>query len=110
MGEEPSYKTERMKLQRIVKMSFQPEKVNDFLRLYSEVQHKISSFPGCHGVKLLREKKEGSIFFTYSVWDSERDLNSYRSSELFSRVWKEMKSYCNDRPEAWSLDHIEFSE
>ncbi len=98
-----------MKLQRIVKMSFEPEKVTDFLKMYSQVNHKISGFPGCRGVKLLRGINQENVFFTYSTWDSEEALNKYRNSELFSGVWKETKSYFNDRPQAWSLDLVQFS-
>lgn len=90
-------------------MSFDPDKVENFLKMYNKVNHKISGFPGCHGVKLLRDLHQDNVFFTYSTWDSEEDLNNYRNSELFSGVWKETKSYFNDRPQAWSLEIVQFS-
>jgi len=46
------------------------------------------------------------VFFTYSYWDSEKDLNNYRDSQLFKEVWSNTKILFNLKPEAWSVDKI----
>ena len=91
---------------RIVKMSFQPEKVNEFLLNFEKVKNKIRAFDGCELLELYRDKTETNIFFTYSYWQTEEDLENYRTSDLFKNVWKATKTLFNDRPEAWSLDKI----
>ena len=65
---------------------------------------KIRGFEGCNSLKLLQDVNKPAIFFTYSVWNSEDDLNNYRHSELFAKVWKATKSKFAGRAEAWSTD------
>lgn len=89
---------------RIVKMTLQPEDVTKFLSFFDTIKHQINSFEGCKGVKLLQDKNQPNILFTYSFWNSEEDLNNYRHSELFGKVWPATKIHFADKPEAWSTD------
>lgn len=91
---------------RIVKMSFQPEKVNEFLTNFEVVKDKIRAFQGCELLELYRDKTNSSIFFTYSYWLTKQDLENYRSSDLFKVVWAKTKALFNDKPEAWSVDKL----
>ncbi len=56
------------------------------------------------GVELLNDINAPEIFFTYSKWESEQDLDEYRRSELFQLVWGKTKMMFADKPEAWSLE------
>ena len=91
---------------RIVKMTFKPETVNQFLAVFENSKEKIRAFECCEHLKLLQEKKEGNIFFTYSYWQSETHLNNYRHSELFKDTWAKTKVLFADKPEAWSLNKL----
>jgi quinol monooxygenase YgiN len=88
---------------RIVKMTFDPQKVNDFLSLFNASKKLIRNFNGCSHLSLLQDKNNASVFFTYSHWEDENQLNAYRDSALFADVWAKTKVLFNDRPEAWSL-------
>jgi heme-degrading monooxygenase HmoA len=88
---------------RIVKMTFHPEKVNEFLETFNSSKHLIRNFDGCSHLELLNDTKSKNIFFTYSYWQSEIHLNNYRNSELFEKVWKSTKVLFISKPEAWSL-------
>jgi quinol monooxygenase YgiN len=90
-------------IMRIVKMTFTPGKVNEFLQLFSEVKTKISSFKGCNHLELLKDTKASNIFFTYSIWDDEKLLDHYRFSELFKDTWLKTKLLFREKAEAWSL-------
>jgi heme-degrading monooxygenase HmoA len=46
------------------------------------------------------------VLFTYSLWESEADLNAYRHSELFEDTWKHTKALFADKPAAWSVDTV----
>ncbi|GAB5558255.1 MAG: antibiotic biosynthesis monooxygenase [Schleiferiaceae bacterium] len=89
---------------RIVKMEFDPAKVEDFKKLFDGVKEKIRAFEGCQYLELLQQTQGGNIFFTYSVWEDEKYLENYRSSELFATVWAETKKGFAGKPEAWSVD------
>ncbi|PIZ07719.1 MAG: antibiotic biosynthesis monooxygenase, partial [Flavobacteriaceae bacterium CG_4_10_14_0_8_um_filter_34_31] len=51
---------------RIVKMEFEPKNIEAFLQNFELVKNKIRNFPGCLQLKLLRDKNNTSVFFTYS--------------------------------------------
>jgi quinol monooxygenase YgiN len=89
---------------RIVKMTFQPEKVDEFLSLFYEKKMHIEQFDGCRNVVLLNDIQNKNVFFTYSHWENEDSLNNYRNSELFNDVWKKTKILFAAKPEAWSLE------
>lgn len=93
---------------RIVKMTFQDEKCQDFENYFREIVDQIAGQPGCHHVKLLRET-EGNVFFTYSIWDDQLSLDAYRNTELFAQVWPKVKKWFADKPQAWSTTLIKES-
>lgn len=93
-------------LVRIVKMSFNSDKIDEFLSNFEANKTKIRHFEGCKFLELYRDKDNTNIFFTYSYWVSENDLNAYRDSDLFKGVWAKTKPLFNAKPEAWSVDKL----
>lgn len=91
---------------RIVKMSFHTEHIPEFLNNFNEKKEYIRKSSGCRLLELYRGKQDTNIFFTYSYWDKEEDLDRYRNSELFKDVWAQTKILFNDKPEAWSVDKL----
>lgn len=89
---------------RIVKMTFAPEKVNEFLEIFNSSKHLIRAMHGCNRLELLNDINSPNIFFTYSYWNSENDLNTYRTSELFACVWGQTKILFSAKAEAWSVE------
>ncbi len=89
---------------RIVKMTFDPEKVNEFLEVFNSSKHLIRAMEGCNRLELLNDINSPNIFFTYSYWNSENDLNNYRNSELFAKVWSKTKILFVAKAEAWSVE------
>lgn len=96
-------------IKRIVRMSFEPSKVEDFKQIFNQNWKSIKGFEGCSHVELLQDINQPTIFFTYSEWLSEEHLNKYRNSELFDRVWTSTKKLFNDKPQAWSVQPITFN-
>ncbi|MCC9167848.1 putative quinol monooxygenase [Pontibacter harenae] len=92
---------------RIVRMTFQEEKVADFLEIFRNSRDKIRAFEGCNHVELLQDVNQPNVYSTYSLWDSEEHLNKYRQSELFGSVWPATKALFADKPQAWSLQKVE---
>lgn len=94
-------------LVRIVKMSFEPQSIKTFLNIFESSKTKIRGFEGCEFLELYRDKTNPNVFFTYSYWNDESDLERYRNSELFKSVWAQTKALFNAKPEAWSVDKLE---
>lgn len=91
---------------RIVKMSFEPAKIEEFLAHFESNKKDIRNFEGCQLLELYRDKFQTNIFFTYSFWDKEELLEKYRQSDLFKTVWLQTKSLFNAKPEAWSVEKL----
>ena len=91
---------------RIVKMTFQEDKVSEFLQNFNSVKDKIRNVNGCRLLELYRDKDNSSVFFTYSYWEREQDLENYRLSELFTGVWAVTKPLFAQKAEAWSVDKL----
>lgn len=89
-------------------MSFELDKIEKFKTIYELNWHKIKGFDGCIHLELLQDNQTPSIFFTYSYWKSEKHLNNYRDSILFNTIWTSTKVLFNQKPEAWTLNVLEF--
>jgi heme-degrading monooxygenase HmoA len=85
-------------------MTFQTEKVSEFQQLFIESKELIRNMPGCSHLELLNDINTPEIFFTYSYWNSENDLNNDRNSEVFANVWSRTKVLFSAKPEAWSVE------
>ncbi|HEY9184819.1 MAG TPA: antibiotic biosynthesis monooxygenase family protein [Salegentibacter sp.] len=92
---------------RIVKMGFDPERIEKFLANFEANKEKIRNFEGCRNLELLRDKNNTTQFFTYSHWTDEAALENYRNSALFKGIWAETKVMFNEKPQAWSVETID---
>lgn len=94
-------------LVRIVKMEFREECIQQFIELFESRKELIRNFPGCQHLQLLQgEGPLNKIFYTYSYWDSEEDLNNYRYSELFATTWEKTRVLFSKKAEAISLNQL----
>ncbi|HAH36896.1 MAG TPA: antibiotic biosynthesis monooxygenase [Algoriphagus sp.] len=92
---------------RVVRMTFQEDKVEAFLENFESHKKSIRNFPGCRHLELWRDENKKNIFMTYSHWESESALNQYRDSELFKSVWAFTKSLFSDKPVAFSSKKLQ---
>ena len=88
---------------RIVRLTFRPEHVEDFLHIFEESKRLIRGSDGCHGVRLMRDLQQQNVFFTISEWQSEDYLERYRKSELFRSTWARTKVLFAEPPLAHSI-------
>jgi len=91
---------------RIVKLSFHEENIPAFLENFELMKNHIRNSPGNRFLELYQDKNNPCIFFTYSYWEDEDDLENYRKSALFDEIWTFTKKLFNDKPEAWSVDKL----
>ena len=97
-------------LVRIVKLSFNPENIEEFLSIFEATRLQIRHFEGCHKLELYRDKDNTNKFFTYSYWKDENALENYRNSAFFKTAWSNTKILFNEKPEAWSVDKLWVSD
>ena len=87
-------------------MRFQKDKIVAFVQHFNELREQVRNQPGCHSLQLLQDEQDPRIFFTYSTWAQQSDLDTYRKSDFFASVWKETKQMFEGKPEAWSVQEI----
>lgn len=92
---------------RIVRMTFQEDKLDDFQQIFNNSKAHIRAFPGCRHLELLSDLNNPSIRMTYSHWDSPDALENYRQSELFRTTWATTKVLFADKPIAFSAGQLE---
>jgi autoinducer 2-degrading protein len=93
-------------LVRIVKLSIDVNQIAVFKSHFDSVKQHIRNAPGNRFLELYQDQNNPCLFFTYSYWECEQDLENYRQSELFKEVWTFTKKLFNDKPEAWSVSKI----
>lgn len=89
---------------RIVKMTFVPERVPEFLQLFAERKERIRNQEGCTHLELLKDIAQDNVYFTYSYWDAPEYLEQYRCSDFFADTWKHTKALFADKAQAWSVN------
>jgi quinol monooxygenase YgiN len=94
-------------IKRIVRLSFQPEKVQEFLQIFESSKQLISNFEGCLALSLYQDYEKKNVFYTESIWKSIEHLENYRNSELFQSTWLKTKVLFNEKPQAFSLAYFE---
>ena len=92
---------------RIVKLTFKRENIASFEQIFAQTKDRIRNFKGCTKLELYQSTEDPRIFFTYSYWKSDDDLQAYRASDFFKIVWGKTKILFRDKPQAWSLNQIE---
>ena len=60
---------------RVVRMTFDENKEEDFLTIFNESKDKIRDFDGCIHLELLKDVHAACVYTTYSHWQSEEKLN-----------------------------------
>lgn len=93
-------------LVRIVKLTFQEDKIGEFLKIFEGHRGTIKGFNGFSYIELYQEKSNPEVFFTYSHWEDEAALDNYRKSDYFRVIWSRIKVLFANKPEAWSLEKI----
>jgi len=91
---------------RIVKMSFQQDKIADFLAHFDTHKTQIRNFGGCVYLRVLQDSQNPQIIFSYSCWLSPQHLDNYRHSEFFRGVWDYTKTLFDAAPQAWTTHSL----
>ncbi len=90
---------------RIVHLQFKEEFLPALLLKLPEIKNIVTAQIGCNSLKIVRAESDNRVF-TVSTWDSEQDLNNYRDSEQFKKIWSFFKPNFTSKAEAWTTVEI----
>lgn len=88
---------------RIVRLTFEPAHVPDFLALFRQSELRIRQQPGCQHLELWQDADHPHVYCTCSHWDDAAALNTYRRSALFGEVWPATKRLLAAPAQAFSV-------
>jgi quinol monooxygenase YgiN len=88
---------------RIVRLTFAPEHVPTFLRIFQASEDQIRQMPGCRHLELWQDADDPHVYCTHSHWKSAAALDAYRRSALFGQVWPATKALFAAPPLAFSV-------
>jgi len=89
-------------IERIVRLTLDPNRLEEFLELFWDSYALILERDGCESLRLLQNTRFPNQVTTHSVWQSEDALRAYRQSELFTKTWALAKEMFAARAEATS--------
>ena len=87
-------------------MHFKGGHVETFLEIFQQHKNAIRKVTGCTHLELLKDVHNPLSYATLSHWDSERDLDAYRNSELFKDVWGRVKVLFSGPTQAFSMEKM----
>lgn len=88
---------------RIVMLNFQPNKVAEFLEIFTQNKQLLAKSNGCIRLEIFESTSDNDTYFTISNWQSEEHLERYRQSDLFKEIWSKVKPLFNNKAQAWTL-------
>jgi quinol monooxygenase YgiN len=91
---------------RIVKLTMHDYNTEKFKTYFATVSKMIRTQEGCQLLQAWQDIHHPEIFFTYSVWNGEEDLNKYRDSAFFLEFWKTVKPWFSAKAEVWTFNKI----
>jgi quinol monooxygenase YgiN len=91
---------------RVVKMVVDQNKIDVFNHFMSNVKMEKIKLEGCVHYDHFGDKQYQNVFYSYTIWESERYLNKYRKSELFREVSSTLRSLCLTEPTAWTVENV----
>ena len=93
-------------LLRTVRMTFRPDRLDEFLALFREAWPRIAAAPGCRHLELWEDARFPNVLTTYSEWDGPEALDAYRRSDLFRETWAQTKPLFAAPPVAQSQTRV----
>ncbi len=88
---------------RVVRLGLKDNYVKAFRSHFSSIKETIVSSKGCFHVSLFEDQDQKNILYTYSIWQSESDLNLYRESSFFKQTWQKVKPMFAHKAQAHSF-------
>jgi len=91
-------------------MTFRPDRLLDFLRLFEASEASIRQVAGCRHLELWQDTEQPNVYCTYSHWHSAAALDAYRRSALFGQIWPATKALFMAPPVAFSVQQVNRAE
>ena len=91
---------------RIVKMELIENKIELFEHFRENLKEEKLKQEGCLHHDFFCDKDNCLIFFSYTIWATEKHLRKYKKTELFKEVARTLRTFCLKEPVAWTVENV----
>ncbi len=91
---------------RVVKMKVDTNKVELFERFMNNLREEKLNLDGCLHFDYFHEKGNLNIYYSYTIWESDKHFRVYKKSDLFKEVTSTLNALCQIEPMAWTIENV----
>ncbi len=91
---------------RVVKMELIEKKVELFELFMKNLKDEKLKQEGCLHHDIFCDKDNSLIYFSYTIWATEKYLKKYKKTELFKEVTRTIRTLCFKEPIAWTVENV----
>lgn len=91
---------------RIVKMELNESKIELFQLFMNNLKEEKLKQEGCLHYDYFCEKENELVFYSYTIWMSEKFLKKFKKTELFREVTRTLRNLCIKEPIAWTVENV----
>ncbi len=89
-------------IKHISKIIIREESIDIFKGLVEKFIPKIQAEDTCLHAEVIQDTKNVALFFSYTVWKSQKDSNVFLKSEIFKDIRANLENHLAEQPETWS--------
>lgn len=91
---------------RIVKMELKETNIDLFHLFMKNLKDEKLKLEGCLHYDYFCDKQNEHIYFSYTIWVTDRHLKKYKKTELFKEVTRTVRNLCKKEPIAWTVENV----
>lgn len=91
---------------RIVKMEVDDTRIDFFENFMNNLSEEKLTLEGCLHHDFFCEKDNRNMYYSYTIWQSEKFLNKYKKTDLFKEVTRTLRHICIKEPIAWTVENV----
>ncbi len=87
-------------------MTLKEAHVDSFKKRIPIISIEVRRVSGCMHNDIFRDKNKDNVFYSYTIWNSEEDIEKYLNSQYYKEIWNDLWDYFKIEPQAWKIDNI----
>ena len=91
---------------RVVKIPIKDASINSFIKRIPIISNEVRRVSGCIHNDIFRDKMKENIFYSYTIWNSDEDIEKYLGSQYYKDIWGDLWDYFEGTPKSWKIDNI----
>lgn len=87
-------------------MTVKEQYIDSFRKRVPVISNEVRRVSGCMHNDIFRDRNNDNIFYSYTIWSSEEDIERYLKSMYYKEIWGDIWDYFKKEPMAWKIDNM----